>query len=103
MFIVVYCTVPKDEAEHLAQKILYQKLAACINIIESVNSLFFWQGEMKFEEESLLIIKTKQAVFEKLQRFITKNHPYDVPEIIALPIVNANLEYLNWLDNEVKE
>ncbi len=58
---------------------------------------------MKFEEESLLIIKTKQAVFEKLQRFITKNHPYDVPEIIALPIVNANLEYLNWLDDEVKE
>ena len=103
MFIVVYCTVPKEDAPFLAEKILYQKLAACINIVDEVNSMFFWQREMKNEKESLLIIKTKQSVFERLERFITKNHPYDVPEIIAMPIVNANLDYLNWLDDEVKE
>ncbi|NPA88294.1 divalent-cation tolerance protein CutA [Caminibacter pacificus] len=103
MFIVVYCTIPKDDAKTLANLLVKNSLAACVNIIDEVNSVFLWQGEIKEEKESLLIIKTKQDVFKQLEIFITKNHPYDVPEIIALPIVNANLDYLNWLDDSVKE
>ena len=103
MFIVVYCTVPKDEAKTLAEKIIYAKLAACVNIVNEVKSVYFWQGNIEQNEESLLIIKSKQSVFEKLANFITRNHPYDVPEIIAIPIVNANLDYLNWLDESVEE
>jgi len=103
MFIVVYCTIPKQDAKVLAHQLIQNRLAACVNIVDEVNSLFFWEGSVQDEKESLLIIKTKQSVFEKLEKFITKNHPYDVPEIIAMPIVNANLEYLNWLDDTVKE
>jgi len=101
MFIVVYCTIPKDEAKTMAAQIVKNRLGACVNIIDEVNSIFMWQ-EIKEEKESLLIIKTKQDAFKKLEQFITKNHPYDVPEIIALPIVNANLEYLNWLDENTR-
>jgi len=103
MFIIVYTTIPKNEAKKLAKKIIQEKLAGCINIIDSVNSIYIWQNEIKDEEESLLIIKTKQSVFKTLEDFIINNHPYDVPEIIATPLVNANLEYLNWLDESVKD
>jgi len=103
MFLVVYCTIPKEEAKTMAYQLVKNHLAACVNIIDEVNSIFMWQEEIKEEKESLLIIKTKQNVFKQLEMFITKNHPYDVPEIIAMPIVNANLEYLNWLDDMVKE
>ena len=103
MFLVVYCTIPKEEAEIMANQLVKNRLASCVNIIDEVNSVFFWDGGVKEEKESLLIIKTKQSVFKQLEMFITRHHPYDVPEIIAMPIVNANLEYLNWLDDTVKE
>jgi len=86
----------------MAESIVKNGLGACVNIINGVESVFIWSGNITKEEESLLVIKTKQDVFKKLENFIIKNHPYDVPEIIAMPIVNANLEYLNWLDESVR-
>lgn len=102
-YIVVFITVPdKDKtAEELALKIVENKLGACVNIIPSVNSVFFWQGKVEEEKEKLLIIKTKRSLFNKLKSFVEENHPYQVPEIIGLPILIGNEEYLKWIEETV--
>lgn len=102
-FIVVYCTVPDvKSAKKLSHKILEAKLAACISIQKSVTSLFVWEGKLEEESESLLFIKTKKRLFDELEKFIIKNHPYDIPEIIALPIIKGHTPYLRWIKKQTK-
>ncbi|WP_457626206.1 divalent-cation tolerance protein CutA [Persephonella sp.] len=101
-YIVVFVTTPdKDTAEKLALKLVENKLAACVNITEQVKSVYFWQGNIENEKESLMIIKSREDLFEKLEQFIKENHPYTIPEIIALPIIKGSSEYLNWIDETV--
>jgi periplasmic divalent cation tolerance protein len=103
--VVVFITAPsKDVGRKVAEGLLERKLAACINIVASVNSLYNWQGKPADDEECLLIVKTRAAVFE--DRFVpaVKNlHPYEVPEIIALPIVMGSKSYLDWIDAETTD
>lgn len=104
MELVVFCTVSdRIEADTIADALLEKKACACVNVIESVNSLFFWEGRVQSEQELLLVIKTSDDVYEKLEEIIKKNHSYDVPEIIALPIVKGSKEYLEWIRESVKE
>ncbi len=102
-YIVVLITVPdeKEVAETLATKIVENRLGACVNIISSINSIFFWNGQIENEKEKLLVVKTKIDLFDKLKSFVKENHPYQVPEIIGLPIIVGNDEYLNWLEETV--
>lgn len=100
MAILVMVTIPKDKAELLAKILLTEKICACVNIIDEVKSLFWWQGKIDEEKESLLLIKTKKTLFSKLEDFIKKNHPYKVPEIIGFEINKINNEYSNWLNKE---
>lgn len=102
--IVVLITVPsKDVGTKIANTLLEKKLAACINITSSVNSLYNWEGKTANDEEFLLIVKTKAAIFEdKFIPAIKAVHPYDVPEIIALPIIMGSKGYLDWIDQEVQ-
>jgi periplasmic divalent cation tolerance protein len=101
-YIVVFVTTPdKDTAEKLALKLVENKLAACVNITEQVKSVYFWQGNIENEKESLMIIKSREDLFEKLEQFVKENHPYTVPEIVALPIIKGSSEYLNWIDETV--
>ncbi|MGD2066891.1 MAG: divalent-cation tolerance protein CutA [Candidatus Bathyarchaeota archaeon] len=95
--IVLMTTSNKEEAENIVRALLEDKLIACANIIESVSSFFWWQGKIESEKEALIIIKTNDKLFEKLQKRITALHSYDVPEILALPIVAASQSYLDWL------
>ncbi len=99
-FRVVLITTPPDMAEGISQKIVENKMAACVNIVERVKSIYHWKGVVKKDFESLLIVKTATKKVESLIRFIRENHTYDVPEVISMTIAEGNPDYLNWLDEE---
>ena len=103
--IVVLITAPSAEvAEKISNTLLENKLAACVNIVPSINSLYIWEGEINNDEEVLLIIKTRYELFDDtFIKTIKEQHPYDVPEIIALPIVIGSEDYLHWITNVTKK
>ena len=100
MAIMVLVTTPHGKAKDLAKILLKQKVCACVNIIDRVESFFWWQGKINTETESLLIIKTKSSLFSKLEKIIKHNHSYTVPEIIAFEIDKINKGYKEWLNKE---
>jgi len=99
-FRVVMITTPPDKAEEISQKIIENKMAACVNIVDGIRSFYRWKGVIKKDTECLLIAKTATKKVEGLIRFIRENHPYDVPEVVAMTISEGNPDYLNWLDDE---
>ena len=99
MHIVVLITAKdKAEAEKIAQGLISQKLAACCNIVASINSVYWWQGKVEDSPEALIIVKTQQKLFKELVQKVKELHSYTVPEIIALPIVEGSEDYLRWID-----
>jgi periplasmic divalent cation tolerance protein len=99
MYTVVLVTASdKQEAEKIAQGLLSQRLAACVNMIEGITSVFRWQGKIDRATEVLLIIKTRKPLVKKVISQVKLLHSYEVPEIIALPIVAGSREYLEWID-----
>ncbi|XP_057427024.1 protein CutA 1, chloroplastic [Lotus japonicus] len=102
--IVVYVTVPNKEAgKKLAESIVKEKLAACVNRVPGIESVYQWQGEIQTDSEELLIIKTRQSLLEPLTEHVKANHEYDVPEVISLPITGGNLKYLEWIKESTRE
>ncbi|CAL4924702.1 unnamed protein product [Urochloa decumbens] len=100
--VVVYVTVPNREAgKKLAGSIISEKLAACVNIVPGVDSVYWWEGKVQSDAEELLIIKTRESLLDALTEHVKANH--DVPEVIALPIKGGNLKYLEWLKNSTRE
>ncbi len=98
-YIVVFVTAESsDEARHLSQILLKAKKAACVNIVPGVQSFFWWEGRIDAAGESLLIIKSKTSLLPEIIRLVKENHRNTVPEIIALPIIGGNEDYLNWID-----
>jgi periplasmic divalent cation tolerance protein len=93
-------TIPKEQGRELANFLLNERLCACVNIIDDVNSFFWWQGKVDEASECLLLIKTRDILFPKLQATIKNNHPYEVPEIIAIGLVHVNPEYLKWVNEQ---
>ncbi|XP_010266350.1 PREDICTED: protein CutA, chloroplastic isoform X2 [Nelumbo nucifera] len=101
--IVVYVTVPNREAgKKLAESIVKEKLAACVNIVPGIESIYEWQGQIHKDNEELLIIKTRESLLEALTEHVKANHEYEVPEVIALPIKGGSLQYLEWLKNNTR-
>lgn len=102
-FIVIFITAPsKNEAEKIGKALVEKKLAACVNIIKDIRSIFFWKGKLSDEKEVLLIAKSKTKNFEKIEKEVKKLHSYEVPEIIGLPILMGSKDYLDWVDKESK-
>lgn len=101
--IVVFCTIPEGKGSDLADKIINERLAGCVNIIGPIKSIYHWQGKVERDVEELLIIKTRKDLFDRLKEFIKLNHPYTVPEIVALKVENINQEYFDWLINETQK
>jgi periplasmic divalent cation tolerance protein len=96
--IVTFCTVPDREAgERIAAALVEERLAACVNLIPGLTSIYRWQGKVEKAAECLLVIKTTAARFEALKARIKALHPYETPEIIAVPITHGDNAYLNWL------
>jgi periplasmic divalent cation tolerance protein len=100
-YIVVLCTVPKEKGEGLAKLLVEKKLAACVNVVKGLRSFYWWKGKIEEDDEELLIIKTSREAYGELEKQIKENHPYTVPEIIALPIILGNLDYLAWMDESL--
>ncbi len=101
--VVMFVTAgTREEAEVIADVLLEQNKAACVNIVPAVDSHFRWEGELKTEQEALLIIKTRASLVEEVTSLVKAVHSYDVPEVIALPIIGGNPEYLAWLDTETE-
>lgn len=103
MFIIVFVTcASKFQAQKIAQALIKDKLAACVNLVNPINSLFWWKGKVDSSKEILLIIKTKKNLFDRLERLVKSLHSYDVPEIIALPIVKGSKKYLDWINDSTR-
>ncbi|HHN64424.1 MAG TPA: divalent-cation tolerance protein CutA [Nitrospirae bacterium] len=100
-YIIVMVTAPDEEvAARIAHEIVEERLAGCVNITKGVRSIYSWEGKIEDEPEVLMIIKTKETLFESLKRRIADLHPYSVPEIISFNVVRGSEDYLKWL-NEV--
>ena len=101
-FAVVLVTASADEESQLIAAVLIeQRKAACVNIIPGISSVFRWNNSIGQEGESLLVIKTRQSLVEEVIRLVKEVHSYDVPEIIALPIIAGNPDYLEWVGAKV--
>jgi periplasmic divalent cation tolerance protein len=97
-FIAVFCTHPDAAAAgELGGALVDAKLAACVNVVSGLSSLYVWQGRRETSAEVLLLLKTRAALFTRLSAAIRAHHPYSTPEIVALPIVAGEPEYLAWL------
>ena len=98
---VVLVTAPSREvADQIATTVVEERLAACCNVVPSITSIYRWKGELCRDDEALLVIKTRRKCFEALRARIVELHSYDVPEVIALPIVDGYAPYLQWISEE---
>ncbi len=103
MYIVVFVTcVSASQARKIASALVADQLAACVNIVPAIKSLFRWQGKVDKAAETLLVIKSRKSLFPRICRTVKQLHSYTVPEIIALPIVCGNKDYLEWIDESVR-
>ena len=99
--IIIFITASSDEeAGNIAKTLVTEQLAACVNIIDNVRSIFRWQGDVEDADEFLLVVKTRAELLDNLTVLVKQEHSYDLPEIIALLIVGGSKEYLNWIDSE---
>jgi periplasmic divalent cation tolerance protein len=90
-----------EEAEQLARKLVEQRLAACVTLISQARSFYRWEGVITDSAESLLVIKTSRELFAKLRLALETAHSYEVPEILALPVIEGSANYLSWMETEL--
>jgi periplasmic divalent cation tolerance protein len=101
--LLVLTNLPdRESAEKLAALLIEQRLAACVNILAACTSLYRWNGELQHDEEHPLLIKTAEDRYAALQAAIRANHPYELPEIIAVPITDGLPAYLRWVESETR-
>lgn len=97
--IMVYCTCPSLEAgKDIASKVVEAKLAACVNLVPNITSIYRWENKIEESSEILLILKTSEKVYRLLEAEILKHHPYECPEVIGIPIEHGYKGYLEWLN-----
>lgn len=99
---VLTTTDKKEEAEKIARALLDGKAAACIQILPPMESVYRWKNKVETSREWLCLIKSREDCYEKIERIIRENHSYEIPDIIAFPIISGSREYLAWLDQEVE-
>ncbi|MBO3833418.1 MAG: divalent-cation tolerance protein CutA [Candidatus Brockarchaeota archaeon] len=99
---VLTTTGKREDAVRIAKILLERKLAGCVQIIGPVSSSYWWKGKVEEAEEWLCIIKSKMDLYNELEETIKENHPYEIPEIIAIPIVSGNRGFLEWMNTELK-
>lgn len=99
--VILVTTAHKKEAERIASALIEQKLIACANILSGISSIFRWKGKICREQEAILIMKTTFEKFEDIVAKIKELHSYEVPEIISLPVIKGNKDYLDWVKNSM--
>lgn len=101
---LVLCTCPDQAtAQNIAEQLVDKKLAACVNILPGVTSVYPWQGKRETTQEYLLLIKTTNEVYEMLEQTLTDLHPYELPEIIAVSVERGSAAYLGWINQQVAQ
>ena len=100
--VLFITTADAEEAQRIAGVLVKERKAACVNIVPRVSSFFWWQDKVDSAQESLLIVKSRASVLNQIVNLVKEHHSYDVPEIIALPIIGGNPDYLEWIGKEVK-
>ena len=102
-YIQVFTTTEKKEdAQKISKEMVEKRLAACVQVVGPIRSTYWWKEKIEEAEEWLCIMKTRNALYRELEKAIKGIHPYEVPEIVALPIVAGSEDYLGWLNQEVK-
>jgi periplasmic divalent cation tolerance protein len=97
---LIFCTCPdRHTAETLARKLVNEGLAACVNILPNVLSIYHWQGQLEISEEQLLLIKAREDHYLRIEKALKDHHPYEVPEIIAVPVQQGLPAYLEWINS----
>jgi periplasmic divalent cation tolerance protein len=96
--VALITTSSEEEARKIAELLVKGKKAACVNIVPGVDSVFWWEDKLDSARESLLLVKTKASLFPEIVELVKRMHSYEVPEIIALPIIAGSEDYLKWLD-----
>ena len=100
---VTYVTcASSEEALRIAEVLVSEKLAACVNIVPGVTSVYFWEGKLCRDGEQLLIVKSTREVLERLTKRVKELHSYAVPEVVSLPVVGGSAEYLQWVEGSVR-
>ncbi|MDH5544668.1 MAG: divalent-cation tolerance protein CutA [Gammaproteobacteria bacterium] len=100
---IVLNTCPnRDVAEKLAMALVEKKLAACVNIVPGVTSVYSWQGKIEIDSEVLLVIKTHDDMYLAVERLVRELHPYELPEVVSVPIDKALPQYLSWIDENIE-
>lgn len=100
--VVAFSTVARmEDAEHIARTLVQRRLAACVNIVPGLTSVYAWKGEVESDQELLLVIKTRRERLDALRQALLKIHPYEVPELIALPVEGGSEAYLKWIGDSV--
>jgi periplasmic divalent cation tolerance protein len=101
-YIQIYTTIgKKEEAEHISEKLVSMRLAACVQIVGPIESIYWWNGAVEKSEEWLCVMKTDDTFYKKIEKVLSELHSYEVPEIISLPIIHGSEKYLSWLRSEL--
>lgn len=101
--VVLMTAANREEADTIAEMLVAERLAACVQILPEIESVYRWQGEVKREQEILVLAKTLRSRFAELETKVRSMHSYDAPEIVALPTTESSAPYLAWLIAELKE
>ncbi len=102
-FILIFTTCPDIAvADKLADLLLKNRLAACVNMIPGIISKYWWKNNIEKDSEVMLLIKTHANKFNQIKMEISQNHPYDVPEILSIPVKNGSSDYLEWINNSLR-
>ena len=100
--LIVFSTCPRTDAAGIASALVNEKLAACVNLLDALQSVYRWRGQVKTATETLLIIKTTTDHYDEMERRLRALHPYEVPEIVAVPIACGYPSYLQWLEDATR-
>lgn len=104
MNIVIFITCANiREARRIAKSLVEKKLVACVNIIDKIKSIFWWQGKIDSASEVLLMAKSKKSLMHKVIRQVKSLHSYQVPEVISLPVIAGNKDYIEWINESVRK
>jgi len=100
---VVTTTASREDAERIARVLVEERLAACVQVIGPISSMYRWQGAIETSQEWLCLAKSRRELYDAIEKAIRRAHPYQVPEILAVPVVAGSADYLAWLDQEVRK
>lgn len=102
-FIMIFCNINDLESAKVISRVLVgEKLAACVNIVPKISSVYFWDEKIVEDEEFLMLIKTRKSLFEEVKSMILEMHPYEVPEVISINIEEGSKDYFNWISDSTK-